>query len=94
MSATKARRRRRAHLHILYLQKRVIEETVDAMLDIFNQSPNQALLLCFEWFGRDHFQNVLRRFIFTNRLKPALILAVKYCIENKPKTMAAAGGAN
>ena len=87
MSTTKSRKRRRAHLQVAYLQKRVIENTVDAMLDAYYVNPNHALSLCFGWFGRDRFQNVLRRFIHYNYAKTAFVLAVVYCIEH-PKVMA------
>lgn len=76
MATTRARRARRAKMNL-------VSTAIDTMLDAYKQSPNEALKLCHEWFGREQFTRTLRPLIHRNRAKQAFILAVEQSMAQK-----------
>ena len=60
--------------------ERVTLSAIDVMLDVYNQDPNQALRLCFKWFGKDKFQQVLKMYIHRNLIKMSFVKAVQKCM--------------
>ena len=76
MSTTKARRERRA-------RARLEKSAVETMLDTYTINPNEALTMCFGWFGRKEFEKALRRHLHQHIAKVAFVLAMKMCMEHQ-----------